>query len=87
MLDNDLTPYSALDIFVKDMVYMYPSRFHGIRGFTQFLGHCHIYCKSSWVPLPLASAAEQLYLSASSQGFGRQDDSGVVRVYTLRHRQ
>jgi 3-hydroxyisobutyrate dehydrogenase-like beta-hydroxyacid dehydrogenase len=30
----------------------------------------------------LASAAEQLYLSASSQGFGRQDDSGVVRVYT-----
>jgi len=30
----------------------------------------------------LASAAEQLYLSASSQGFGRQDDSGVLRVYT-----
>jgi 3-hydroxyisobutyrate dehydrogenase-like beta-hydroxyacid dehydrogenase len=30
----------------------------------------------------LASAAEQLYLSASSQGFGRQDDSGLVRVYT-----
>jgi len=27
MLDNDLTPYSALDIFVKDMVYMYPFRF------------------------------------------------------------
>jgi 3-hydroxyisobutyrate dehydrogenase-like beta-hydroxyacid dehydrogenase len=24
MLDNDLTLYSALDIFVKDMVYMYP---------------------------------------------------------------
>jgi 3-hydroxyisobutyrate dehydrogenase-like beta-hydroxyacid dehydrogenase len=30
----------------------------------------------------LGSAAEQLYLSASSQGFGRQDDSGLVRVYT-----
>ena len=29
----------------------------------------------------MASAAEQLYLSASSQGFGRQDDSGVLRVY------
>lgn len=27
MLDNDLTPYSALDIFVKDMVYIYPYRF------------------------------------------------------------
>jgi 3-hydroxyisobutyrate dehydrogenase-like beta-hydroxyacid dehydrogenase len=27
MLDNDLTPYSALDTFVKDMVYMYPFRF------------------------------------------------------------
>jgi hypothetical protein len=53
MLDNDLTPYSALDIFVKDMVYMYPSRFHGIRGFTQFLGHCHIYCKSPWVSPPI----------------------------------
>jgi 3-hydroxyisobutyrate dehydrogenase-like beta-hydroxyacid dehydrogenase len=30
----------------------------------------------------LVSAAEQLYLSASSQGFGREDDSGAVRVYT-----
>ena len=27
MLDNDLTPYSALDIFVKDMVYTCPISF------------------------------------------------------------
>jgi 3-hydroxyisobutyrate dehydrogenase-like beta-hydroxyacid dehydrogenase len=32
MLDNDLTPYSALDIFVKDMVYIYPFRFSWITG-------------------------------------------------------
>jgi 3-hydroxyisobutyrate dehydrogenase-like beta-hydroxyacid dehydrogenase len=64
MLDNDLTPYSALDIFVKDMgIVTSSARLHGF-------------------PLPLSSVAEQLYLSASSQGFGRQDDSGLVRIFT-----
>jgi 3-hydroxyisobutyrate dehydrogenase-like beta-hydroxyacid dehydrogenase len=33
-------------------------------------------------PLPLASAAEQLYLSASLQGYGKEDDSGLVRLFT-----
>jgi 3-hydroxyisobutyrate dehydrogenase-like beta-hydroxyacid dehydrogenase len=32
-------------------------------------------------PLPLSSTAEQSYLSASAQGFGRQDDSGLVRLF------
>ncbi len=32
-------------------------------------------------PLPLSSAAEQLYLSAASQGYGREDDSGIVRIF------
>jgi 3-hydroxyisobutyrate dehydrogenase-like beta-hydroxyacid dehydrogenase len=32
MLDNDLTPYSALDIFVKDMVYIYPYLFSSNTG-------------------------------------------------------
>lgn len=64
MLDNDLTPYSALDIFVKDM------------GIVTSSARLHEF------PLPLSSAAEQLYLSASSQGFGRQDDSGLVRIFT-----
>ncbi|OBT90047.1 hypothetical protein VE02_02494 [Pseudogymnoascus sp. 03VT05] len=64
MLDNDLTPYSALDIFVKDMgIVTSSARSHGF-------------------PVPLSSVAEQLYLSASSQGFGRQDDSGIVRIFT-----
>ncbi|KAL5322143.1 hypothetical protein ACEPPN_010113 [Leptodophora sp. 'Broadleaf-Isolate-01'] len=64
MLDNDLTPYSALDIFVKDMGIVTSSA--RLPGF----------------PLPLSSVAEQLYLSASAQGFGRQDDSGLVRIFT-----
>jgi len=33
-------------------------------------------------PLPLSSAAEQLYLSASSRGYGKEDDSGIVRLFT-----
>jgi 3-hydroxyisobutyrate dehydrogenase-like beta-hydroxyacid dehydrogenase len=32
-------------------------------------------------PLPLSSTVEQLYISASSQGFGREDDSGIVRIF------
>ncbi|KAH6880412.1 hypothetical protein B0T10DRAFT_540338 [Thelonectria olida] len=32
-------------------------------------------------PVPLASAAEQLYISGSSQGYGREDDAGLVRVF------
>jgi len=64
MLDSDLTPYSALDIFVKDMGIVTSSA--RLQGF----------------PLPLSSVAEQLYLSASAQGMGRQDDSGLVRTFT-----
>lgn len=63
MLDNDWTPHSALDIFVKDMgIVTSSARSHGF-------------------PLPLSSAAEQLYLSASSQGYGREDDAGLVRTF------
>ncbi|KAF7555618.1 hypothetical protein G7046_g6517 [Stylonectria norvegica] len=32
-------------------------------------------------PLPLASVTEQLFISASSQGYGKQDDSGIVRLF------
>lgn len=38
--------------------------------------------RSHGFPVPLSSVAEQLYLSASAQGFGRQDDSGIVRIFT-----
>jgi 3-hydroxyisobutyrate dehydrogenase-like beta-hydroxyacid dehydrogenase len=37
MFDNDLTPYSALDIFVKDMVYIYSFHFSkNIRTYSNF---------------------------------------------------
>lgn len=32
-------------------------------------------------PVPLASVAEQLYISGSSQGYGREDDAGLVRIF------
>ncbi|RSL76857.1 hypothetical protein BHE90_004951 [Fusarium euwallaceae] len=32
-------------------------------------------------PLPLASTAEQLYISGSGQGYGTEDDAGLVRVF------
>jgi 3-hydroxyisobutyrate dehydrogenase len=32
-------------------------------------------------PLPLAAAAHQQFLAAAAAGFGREDDSAVVRVY------
>jgi 3-hydroxyisobutyrate dehydrogenase-like beta-hydroxyacid dehydrogenase len=38
--------------------------------------------RSHQFPLPLSSAAEQLYLSAASRGYGKEDDSGLVRLYT-----
>ncbi|KAJ0109347.1 ketose-bisphosphate aldolase class-ii family protein [Diaporthe amygdali] len=32
-------------------------------------------------PLPLASAVEQLYISGSSVGYGKEDDAGLVRLF------
>ncbi|KAB1223159.1 putative oxidoreductase YgbJ [Morella rubra] len=63
MLDGDYTPYSALDIFVKD------------------LGIVARECSYRKVPLHIATIAHQLFLSGSAAGWGRQDDSGVVKVY------
>lgn len=33
-------------------------------------------------PVPLSSTAEQLYTLAATYGYGRQDDSGLVRIFT-----
>ncbi|KAG0650354.1 L-threonate dehydrogenase [Hyphodiscus hymeniophilus] len=38
--------------------------------------------RSQGFPLPLSSVAEQLYLSASWRGYGKEDDSGLVRLFT-----
>jgi 3-hydroxyisobutyrate dehydrogenase-like beta-hydroxyacid dehydrogenase len=32
-------------------------------------------------PLPLTSAAHQLYLAAAAMGFGRDDDASIARVF------
>jgi len=32
-------------------------------------------------PAPLASVAEQLYISGAAQGYGAEDDSGLVRIF------
>jgi len=64
MLENDWTPRSALDIFVKDM------------------GIVTSAARAQEFPLPLSSVAEQQYISATSQGYGREDDAGLVRLYT-----
>ncbi|KZL83569.1 ketose-bisphosphate aldolase class-ii family protein [Colletotrichum incanum] len=36
-------------------------------------------------PTPLASVAEQLYISGAAQGYGAEDDSGLVRVFLPGH--
>ncbi|XP_024963400.1 uncharacterized protein LOC112503631 [Cynara cardunculus var. scolymus] len=63
MVDNDYTPLSALDIFVKD------------------LGIVSRECASRRVPLHISTVALQLFLSGSASGWGRLDDSAVVKVY------
>ncbi|KAL3465700.1 NAD-binding of NADP-dependent 3-hydroxyisobutyrate dehydrogenase-domain-containing protein [Aspergillus heterothallicus] len=63
MLEEDWTPLSALNIFVKDM------------GIVVSTG------RATQFPLPIAALTEQLYISASAQGFGREDDAGLVRLF------
>ncbi|XP_051147765.1 uncharacterized protein LOC127262938 isoform X2 [Andrographis paniculata] len=63
MVENDYTPLSALDIFVKD------------------LGIVSRECSSRKVPLHVSNAAHQLFVSGSAAGWGRIDDSAVVKVY------
>jgi len=63
MLNNEWTPLSALNIFVKDMGIVTSS--------ARKLGF----------PVPLASAAEQLWLSGANAGYGRDDDAGLVRMF------
>lgn len=63
MLDDDYTPSSMVDIFVKDL------------GLVVGAGY------DSKTPLPLASAALQLFVAASGMGHGKLDDAAVVKVY------
>jgi L-threonate 2-dehydrogenase len=65
MLDDDFTPTSATEIFVKDL------------GLVLNTGH------ELRLPLPMAAAAHQLFLAAAGAGWGKLDDSAVVKVYEL----
>lgn len=37
--------------------------------------------RRSSFPVPIANVAEQQYLQGAAQGYGKEDDAGVVRVY------
>jgi L-threonate 2-dehydrogenase len=63
MLDEDYTPTSATEIFVKDLALVLNTG-HELR-----------------LPLPMAAAAHQLFLAAAGAGWGKLDDSAVVKVY------
>jgi len=63
MLDDDFTPTSATEIFVKDLALVLNTG-HELR-----------------LPLPMAAAAHQLFLAAAGAGWGKLDDSAVVKVY------
>jgi 3-hydroxyisobutyrate dehydrogenase-like beta-hydroxyacid dehydrogenase len=52
--------------------------------FVKDLGIVTSSARSHHFPLPLSAAAEQLYIFASGQGYGREDDAGIVRIYLPR---
>ncbi|ANB15653.1 hypothetical protein AWJ20_3291 [Sugiyamaella lignohabitans] len=39
------------------------------------------YAKNARIPLPLGNIAEQLYITGTSKGLAKEDDSGLVRLY------
>jgi 3-hydroxyisobutyrate dehydrogenase len=82
MLESDWHPLSALDILVKDMVSK-RYKFFGLPVTDALKGIVTSSARGHQFPLLLSSVAEQLYISAASQGYGRQDDSGIVRTYLL----
>jgi putative dehydrogenase len=49
--------------------------------FVKDLGIVLETAKARRFPLPIAAAAHQQYLAAAGSGFGREDDSAVVKVY------
>ncbi len=63
VLEDDYTPRSAIEIFVKD------------------LGIVEDMARAARFPVPMASAALQLYLMTAAAGMGRDDDSSVARLY------
>jgi L-threonate 2-dehydrogenase len=63
VLENDCSPRSAIENFVKD------------------LGIVEGMARAARFPVPMASAALQLYLMTAAAGMGRDDDASVARLY------
>jgi 3-hydroxyisobutyrate dehydrogenase len=49
--------------------------------FVKDLGLVLDTARASKFPLPLASTAHQMFLQAASSGFGREDDSAVIKIF------
>jgi 3-hydroxyisobutyrate dehydrogenase len=49
--------------------------------FVKDLGLVLDAARSSKFPLPLASTAHQMFLQAASSGYGREDDSAVIKIF------
>jgi L-threonate 2-dehydrogenase len=49
--------------------------------FVKDLGLVLDTARASKFPLPLASTAHQMFLQASSAGYGREDDSAVIKIF------
>jgi putative dehydrogenase len=49
--------------------------------FVKDLGIVLDTARASKFPLPLASTAHQMYMQASSAGYGREDDAAVIKIF------
>jgi putative dehydrogenase len=49
--------------------------------FVKDLGLVLDAARATKFPLPLASTAHQMFLQAASSGYGREDDSGVIKIF------
>ena len=49
--------------------------------FVKDLGLVLDTARATKFPLPLASTAHQMFMQASSAGFGREDDSAVIKIF------
>ncbi|EMS57449.1 Fructose-bisphosphate aldolase [Triticum urartu] len=83
MLDNDYTPLSAVDIFVKDLVWITELLTYSFYELLSVFVNGIVSRESSnlRIPLHVSSVAHQLFVSGSASGWGRYDDSAVVKVY------
>jgi 3-hydroxyisobutyrate dehydrogenase len=49
--------------------------------FVKDLGLVLDMARTSKFPLPLSSTAHQMFMQASTAGFGREDDSAVIKIF------